>query len=613
MDAKHGDSDAHSVSTDDASEQSGVSHTAGGKHKATKKKTVKSKKTPVAPNKSPARDPNARRGVVNQDTFVDVVVAGRKHKETLALPISDVNDRNRPRRVIMSDQHFKHLMGEVEGTLYDYAGRPEVDIVVVDLLEARKRKASTESYSNENSERILQQFLASPTAIKVLFDPVRETFLVTQMLDDQILEYYQSCVDRNYEKKIFREELKSTLAAEAEAAKRMDENSMYDAAGIDAFPLPMPPRSPSPSSVVKAVNQKAAIDRVEETKSAAAPTKSKKPSSASKSPHGSPNTHHKKGAPRPGSSSGRPITPLRASSQGANAIGLREAMNTAVVAVQQAPDNDGKGVTSKDNRRNITGHSPKVTRTNSKDATTAIAPAIPSLEPPVLSPEHLAFLHNPETEWRVVMRTSYSQFGKPIPGGLTITFSVDMWRMRLWDRYLSTYIAPVLESPDAYIAWQERREVYYEDLRNMRELQALDAEGVLSVSDSLSGASTNTHYVFVHNDPRHQEMQARRLEKLREKKAQMMKEATQALERQKKIQAAKKSAGNKKDGNEQGSPNRPRGKKELKKKQKTPSESIAAGLTMTAHLKAQKKEKKFAEAEAIAQAPPAIGSKKVAS
>ncbi len=72
-----------------------------------------------------------RRGVVNYDNYIDLILAARVKKISFYVPSTQIRSPNLPQKVLLSKEDYVHLLGEIEGTLYAYQGRPEIDVLLI--------------------------------------------------------------------------------------------------------------------------------------------------------------------------------------------------------------------------------------------------------------------------------------------------------------------------------------------------------------------------------------------------------------------------------------------------------------------------------------------------
>lgn len=186
------------------------------------KKTSKKDKSPGT-----KRDVMARRGQLNQDNFVDAVVAARKKNESKLLPEFVPNSSHgktpheaHPFRVLLPAPDFRYLMGEIDGSKFEYCGRPEIEVAVIDLREIyhQTHAAMSTRYREDylhpffvKSEPVdlvprhlahdpagaLQAILSSPTAVKIIYEPLKQAFYLSEEVLDELIELYQLAMDRN--------------------------------------------------------------------------------------------------------------------------------------------------------------------------------------------------------------------------------------------------------------------------------------------------------------------------------------------------------------------------------------------------------------------------------
>lgn len=203
-------------------------------------------------------------------------------------------------------------------------------------------------------------------------------------------------------------------------------------------------------------------------------------------------------------------------------------------------------------------------------------------------------VHQTISEWRPVLVTTFSQFGKPGPDTWQLMFTMNAERRRLWERFVRLHLRPVLEDYDAYVAWQARRTAFYEAQQLLMggALEDFDFDMLSANSGSLGGGSQGSapHFIFPHKDPRHYELQRLRLERLRQKKEAEAKAAAERAERLARLAAKRRAKTAGKDGG--GSDVEASGKSGTAKRgsmyNKTAGQQIADGMTMMQRMKLKK-------------------------
>ncbi len=105
-----------------------------------------------------------RRKVVNADNNIDVILAGRAKKHSVAIPCVDTLPGKRLRKLIMSEKDFTHLLGEVTGEKYENPCRPELEY----LLLGFKANIASES-------------------VAILYDDAKCLFILSMKHEDLIL------------------------------------------------------------------------------------------------------------------------------------------------------------------------------------------------------------------------------------------------------------------------------------------------------------------------------------------------------------------------------------------------------------------------------------------
>ena len=88
-----------------------------------------------------------RRGVVNYDNYIDVILAARIKKVTFHLPSVSQQyllDNTFPHVLHLPNEDFAHFAGEVDGRKYDYPSRPEIDLLLINASYDREHEAMLE-------------------------------------------------------------------------------------------------------------------------------------------------------------------------------------------------------------------------------------------------------------------------------------------------------------------------------------------------------------------------------------------------------------------------------------------------------------------------------------
>ena len=87
--------------------------------------------------KSSNRPSFVRRTVVNHDTNIDLILAGRVKKVSIELPsVTKAGNHRMEGLTMANEKDYKHLLGEVNGGTYDINGRPEIDMLVIGYKKA---------------------------------------------------------------------------------------------------------------------------------------------------------------------------------------------------------------------------------------------------------------------------------------------------------------------------------------------------------------------------------------------------------------------------------------------------------------------------------------------
>jgi hypothetical protein len=81
-----------------------------------------------------------RRGQVNYESYVDAVVAGRQKKVSVVVPSAPISRTNHPKRILLSEADYDHLLAEVVGINYGSGDRPELEVVVIMRNDNEERK-----------------------------------------------------------------------------------------------------------------------------------------------------------------------------------------------------------------------------------------------------------------------------------------------------------------------------------------------------------------------------------------------------------------------------------------------------------------------------------------
>lgn len=215
-------------------------------------------------------------------------------------------------------------------------------------------------------------------------------------------------------------------------------------------------------------------------------------------------------------------------------------------------------------------------------------------------PAHVTVdVHQTISEWSVVLVSTFTQFGKL--GGdaekYHMLFTMDAERKRLWERFVRLYVQPVLEDFDLYIAWQARRQAYYEAQQLLMGKPLEDFEfDMFSVQSSSVGSGGNSvssqpiHYVFHQKDPRFLELQRRRLERLRRRKDDEIKRALLAAEKAARLEAKRRSQLMKQANKTAASAGTTNNMTNSKRVKKSTGQQIAEGMTMMQHMKNKKRD-----------------------
>lgn len=134
---------------------------------------------------------------------IDLILAGRKPKESVELPDYFVDPSKRLRTVVLEDEEFEHLLGEVTGTLYNYPGRPELDLLTVGIKPIDE--------GDQNSLFLLFDackcmYVFSEKIELILLQQIKEGFSSHIQLKNSICKYaeVESCTLNLNQKKIFR-------------------------------------------------------------------------------------------------------------------------------------------------------------------------------------------------------------------------------------------------------------------------------------------------------------------------------------------------------------------------------------------------------------------------
>lgn len=81
-----------------------------------------------------------RRQGINNDNYIELILAGRQRKLSIAIPALP-QSAARPRRLILNEDDFGHLLGEVDGSKYGSGCRPELELVVLSVPVAGESAA----------------------------------------------------------------------------------------------------------------------------------------------------------------------------------------------------------------------------------------------------------------------------------------------------------------------------------------------------------------------------------------------------------------------------------------------------------------------------------------
>eukprot|EP01038_Epipyxis_sp_PR26KG_P004287 gene4287-6076_t len=173
-----------------------------------------------------------RRGQVNQDNFVDLVLAGRIKKYSIQIPQSmDVsNNGKRLRKVTISNKDYQHLLIEILGRSTDYPTpqRPELQLHIIvlkslkvgeyfirrhnfnadnnnDNNETKNKDQNGNDYNSDDDLSVHNE--VNERHIRVLFDEAKMLYILSEQIEDLILIQLKLCNNDNmisYELKIYK-------------------------------------------------------------------------------------------------------------------------------------------------------------------------------------------------------------------------------------------------------------------------------------------------------------------------------------------------------------------------------------------------------------------------
>lgn len=136
-----------------------------------KRKTIKSTKSATARKDAFAGD------------YIDLILAGRTKKVSVEIPHVELPASCfRPRKVILKQKDYDHLMGETDGTKYEYHGRPELDTLVVGLTDDYKVPQNL----TENNAEITIQF-DETRMVMFLYDVSKELYIMTDTVHARLV------------------------------------------------------------------------------------------------------------------------------------------------------------------------------------------------------------------------------------------------------------------------------------------------------------------------------------------------------------------------------------------------------------------------------------------
>eukprot|EP01033_Poteriospumella_lacustris_P013038 gene13038-9332_t len=593
-------------------------------------------------DKSPGtkRDVMGRRGQLNQDNFVDAVVAGRKKNESKMLPEFVPNSSHgktpheaHPFRVLLPAPDFRYLMGEIDGSKFDYCGRPEIEVAVIDLREIyhQTHAAMSTRYREEflhpffvKSEPVdlvprhlahdptgaLQAILSSPTAVKIIYEPLKQAFYLSEEILDELIELYQLAMDRNESPMVTLENYEeaagmlaspnqtrpSVLPASASAAMQRRKSAMMTSKSTDHGDGALHPTGAPAIAAPKA---------------SPGPTRGKSASAGGAKAQQS--LGGAKSGSRSNSRSARPSSSNLAAGgpihSGGNSGGSSRRASAAVKRPSGSAPSPSRPTSGKPAAQRTTPPRPvlqgQLTAADPElsliledfaEALSVFDPTSNKLQPETdETAQRVAVdVHQTISEWRPVLVTTFSQFGKPGPDTWQLMFTMNAERRRLWERFVRLHLRPVLEDYDAYVAWQARRTAFYEAQQLLMggALEDFDFDMLSANSGSLGGGSQGSapHFIFPHKDPRHYELQRLRLERLRQKKEAEAKAAAERAERLARLAAKRRAKTAGKDSG--GSDVEVSGKSGTAKRgsmyNKTAGQQIADGMTMMQRMKLKK-------------------------
>jgi len=119
------------------------------------------------------------------EDVIGMILAGRNKKYSVQIPHKDIPPNCfRPRKLLLKQKEFDHLMGETDGTMYKYCGRPELDTIIVGLMSKcglSKRDVLTE----DNSQNYIN--FDETCMVKFLYDISKELYILTEAIQDRII------------------------------------------------------------------------------------------------------------------------------------------------------------------------------------------------------------------------------------------------------------------------------------------------------------------------------------------------------------------------------------------------------------------------------------------
>lgn len=113
----------------------------------------------IPPDRPISASNSNRRKNLDSDQVISMILAGRVAKSSVYVPsVPFPSKYEAPRYSLLSDFDFEHLLGEVDGTLYNYKGRPELEIFEIGITdESVIKKEQCLEFGEDLKEQIQDQ------------------------------------------------------------------------------------------------------------------------------------------------------------------------------------------------------------------------------------------------------------------------------------------------------------------------------------------------------------------------------------------------------------------------------------------------------------------------